>query len=265
MDPSSAATPGWLSIVFQLSQLLYFVTVLVVGVRLLWLSHRTGGMPERLLGLQFLVGSGIAWPVVLFGLLSIVPGTEPAPHIPWMIGLGYLGLDVSLVFQLLFVRCVFRPEEAWARALVVLGAVYIAASYVALGLSGHFRNPVFAGLWYWLHYLPPALCACWVTYEAFRYYGILRKRLALGLADPVVTNRFLLWGSASVCGMVIVALGASPTLYQGLDLATVAKISSAVLSAMSLLGVVAVALYWLTFFPTRAYLGWIARRAPSTA
>ena len=264
MDPS-AAPSGWLNVVFQVSQLLYLVTVLIVGVRLLWLSHRTGGMPERLLGLQFVVGSGIAWPVVLAGLLQVVPGSEPAPHVPWLIGLGYFGLDVSLVFQLLFVRCVFRPDAGWAKALVAIGALYIAGSYAALGLSGHFHRPIFGGLWYWLHYLPPALCACWVTYEAFRYHGVLRKRLSLGLADPVVTNRFLLWGSASICGMVVVALGASPSIYQGMDVATVARISSAVLSAMSLLGLVAVVLYWLTFFPTRAYLGWIERRAPVAA
>ena len=37
-------------------------------------------------------------------------------------------------------------------------------------------------------------------------------------------------------------------------------ISSIVLTAMSALGVAAVTLYWLTFFPTRGYLSWVEAR-----
>jgi len=255
--------PGWLDGVFRVSQLLYLGTVLVVGGRLLWLSRRTGGLPERLLGVQFVVGSGIAWPILITAILSIVPGQTPPPHVQWMIGLGHLGLDATLLCQLLFVKVVFRANERWASVLVGFLAVYVAVTYTALGLSGHFQAPVLDGLWYWLHYLTPAFASCWMTFEAFHYYGAMRRRLQLGLADAVITNRFLLWGSASACGMTIVILGASPVFYVGLDPEAVRAISSVVLSAMSLLGCAAVVLFWLTFFPTRAYLAWIERRTAS--
>ena len=39
----------------------------------------------------------------------------------------------------------------------------------------------------------------WTAFEGFRYYGMMKKRMALGLADAVVTNRFLLW---ALCGLV---------------------------------------------------------------
>lgn len=36
----------------------------------------------------------------------------------------------------------------------------------------------------------------WGGLEALYYYGMLRKRMRLGMADPVVTDRFRLYGVA---------------------------------------------------------------------
>ena len=35
----------------------------------------------------------------------------------------------------------------------------------------------------------------WIAIESLRYRSLLLRRLALGLADPVLINRFGLWGS----------------------------------------------------------------------
>ena len=37
----------------------------------------------------------------------------------------------------------------------------------------------------------------WTSSEALRYYGLMRRRFALGLADAVVVNRFLIWGGGA--------------------------------------------------------------------
>ncbi len=37
-------------------------------------------------------------------------------------------------------------------------------------------------------------CYAWTGFEGFRYFGMMRRRVALGLGDPLLTNRFLLWG-----------------------------------------------------------------------
>ena len=42
----------------------------------------------------------------------------------------------------------------------------------------------------------------WMTFEPLAYYTKLRKRLALGLADAVTTDRFRLWGVASLCALL---------------------------------------------------------------
>lgn len=39
----------------------------------------------------------------------------------------------------------------------------------------------------------------WSATEAFLYHDRMRHRSALGLADPIVANRFLLWAVAALC------------------------------------------------------------------
>jgi hypothetical protein len=76
------------------------------------------------------------------------------------------------------------------------------------------------------------------------------RRMALGLADPVVTNRFLLWGlfglmatGINVASAAGVVLGADPTH------------SPLVLVPMGLLGAGAALAKYLAFFPPAWYLG----------
>lgn len=270
MDLMGSTAPGWLGATFQGSQLLYLVISMVVGGRLLWLAHQTKGAPERWLGLQFLIGSAIAYPVLIAGVLgaasAVQQGLEPPAHCAWMIGLGYLGIDVSTVCLMIFVRTVFRDGESWAGRLCWAGGVTLFVAYVALGLSGEFSRLTMGSPVYWFHYVAGVWAMVWNTAEAFRYHGLMRRRLKLGLAEPVLTNRFLLWGSASVCGLCVALLGATPRLYMHLDPQITRVISTAILTTMSLGGVVAVALYFLTFFPTQSYLRWVERRyapAPS--
>ena len=62
--------------------------------------------------------------------------------------------------------------------------------------------------------LTSALCTAnllWGAVESLRYYALMRRRLRLGLADPLVTNRFLLWGlgiGAAGVGSLISVVGA---------------------------------------------------------
>jgi len=263
MDLSNSASPGWLAAVFQISQVGYLLVALVVGGRLLWLSRQTGGAPERLLGLQFVIGSGIAYPVLISGVMRGAPlvraGELVEPQTACMIAFGHLGIDVAIVFMMLFVRTVFRANEAWAGRLVWAAMAYMAATYVGMGFAGQFTRPTLNGTAYWLHYMSTAWVMAWATFEAFRYHALMRRRMKVGLADAVVTNRFLLWGGASVCGLMIAVLAATPQLYSGFAPEIVAMFSAAVLTAMSLFGVAAVALYWMTFFPTQGYLRWVER------
>ena len=96
------------------------------------------------------------------------------------------------------------------------------------------------------------LAFAWGGFEALRYFFLLRRRQALGLADPVVTNRFLLWAIADwtavvLCGSVAsFLLAGKAVLIDPLALCTIA-----------LAGTVMSVTWYLTFFPPAAYLRYV--------
>ena len=89
----------------------------------------------------------------------------------------------------------------------------------------------------------------WTGFESLRLYRQLRRRRALGLADGVVTNRFLLWGIAGCTAVVLCGsnvgflLAGKAILLEPVSLYTVA-----------LCGTVMSATWYLTFFPPAFYL-----------
>jgi hypothetical protein len=97
----------------------------------------------------------------------------------------------------------------------------------------------------------------WTAFESLRYWSLLRRRLALGLADPVVTNRFLLWGLVGVFSFLSVV---GPTL------AALAGVDSGESAFMrlttALAGLVCSAALLLAFTPPEAYTRWLRERAP---
>ena len=87
-----------------------------------------------------------------------------------------------------------------------------------------------------------------------------RRRLALGLSEPVVVNRLLLWGLTgalealiNLVDLVLHLNGLSP-MSDGRAMAVTA-----------IGGVIASALMYLTFLPPAAYRGWVERRASPQA
>src|SRR5262249_5498199 len=120
--------------------------------------------------------------------------------------LYYLGetlLVSGCCLYLFFTAKVFRPAAPWAMWTAAAGTVVLAlcgvqnisafttahaqAEVVAKARLGVAPMVAILGLYY-----------VWTTFEGFRYYGMMKKRMALGLADAVVTNRFLLWGFAGI-------------------------------------------------------------------
>jgi hypothetical protein len=104
----------------------------------------------------------------------------------------------------------------------------------------------------------------WGAIEPIRYHATLRKRQRIGLAAPIVTNRFFVWSGASLCGFAMVLMGNSPAVYDLMDPALLPIVSTLTLISMALSGVVAGGLYGLTFFPPQRYLRWISDRAVAT-
>jgi hypothetical protein len=89
----------------------------------------------------------------------------------------------------------------------------------------------------------------------------MRKRLHLGLAEPLVANRFLLWAIGSVGRFFMVVGGAVvSSIYVDQKTGLTPGIVSFTLIALAFLGLSVAVSYWLTFFPTHRYVRFIERR-----
>jgi hypothetical protein len=100
-------------------------------------------------------------------------------------------------------------------------------------------------------------CLLWGSAEALRYWRVLRRRLRLGLTDPVVTNRFFLWGLGAGAAGLGSAIGVVAQLATGLSPLEV----PAILLSSSLHGLTAAVAMWLAFLPTAGYRRMIESRA----
>lgn len=240
--------------VFSGAATLAFVIVsALVGVRLLQLARRTGALPELALGLAFFLVGALGYPL---GLLSIWPGL-PEPLARALFALANLATGVGSAAVFVFTCSVFRPEARWAKGLVWVAAALLgvqAAFGVARALVAppvSFAEP---DLGFSVRQGVTAFSYAWTALEALRYRALLLRRLALGLAEVEVVNRFLLWavaGAGAFTGSAVMSVtslvGATP--WQ----------DPIALSAVGLGGFTAAVCAALAFLPPRAYLDWLRR------
>ena len=96
----------------------------------------------------------------------------------------------------------------------------------------------------------------WIGGESFLQFAMARRRLAVGIGDRVVANRFLLWVlfAAFATGMSFINTGA---LLAGVSAAE----SKPIQAAMAVLGLAASVSMYLAFLPPASYLRWIRRES----
>jgi hypothetical protein len=231
----------------------FMVWSLVLGCRLVAQAHRTRALPELAMGLAFLVsglvGTGL-------GALARTDDVVPAAWIPICAAGGRLSIHAGALCQAIFTWCVFRHDAGWAKAMVAATALGLAGASVGAARAGTLGDPLDAGGWRLLEVALQSAAIGWGAVEALRYWRLMRRRVRLGLADPVVTNRFLLWAVAiggGVCALLITGvLGA-------LELPAAEVRMSYGVSAT--VGLISAAGYWLTFFPPRWYCALLVRGA----
>jgi len=233
----------------------FWLASVLVGAQLVRLWMRTGELPEFLIGSAFLAGGVAATGCILALRLELAP---PAA-VPVLTLLARAAGSWSAASMVVLAWRVFRPGAAWARALALA-----ALGLVLLRLGGEawvqrpredLTHPLFYG---WT--LLTLFAYGWTSLEALLYQKQLRRRMGIGLADPVVANRILLWGVAAACIAVQGPLQAASA-----GLGGAASPSPALRVGLSSLSLVCAACIGLAFFPPRAYLGWIAGRPGSAA
>jgi hypothetical protein len=178
-----------LQAVLGVSQLVYLGAMLVLGGRLLARALRGRQLPEGLLAVHFPLCCSVSYVLLSAGLvLSRDPRFAGSSAVPLLIGAGHLGSVTGVLAGGAFTWRVFRPDAGWAAGLVAGLALVMLA-----GLVGNARSDGFAtgtrDPWYWLLYGSYAASAVWVAIEPLRYWSLVRRRLRLGLGDPVLVNR----------------------------------------------------------------------------
>ena len=199
---------GFLAVLLGVSQALYLVVVFTLGVRLMQRALRTRQLPESLLAAHFLLCGGLGYLLSVTALSAArQPDLVPPQVVAATIGVGHLSSCIGVFGAICFNYLVFRRGEAWARGLVVLATVAMGVGYLGYGWTGGFADGRFHGVWFWLFYGTFAWGAAWVMLEPLRYHRVMRRRQQLGLAEPLLANRFLLWGVGSVCRFLMVLGG----------------------------------------------------------
>jgi hypothetical protein len=234
-----------------------FLTVsLVVGTRLLLLARRTRKLPELAIGLNFILAGAVGYALLLAAESMRV---LPAPWDGRASFAGVTAISIGAAFVALFSRAVFRPADLAAGfALLMLFA------WLALGVFGSWMLHVLkidSGIGGWLGRWGPNLGLLaaygWAAFEPLRFHLLMRRRTRIGIGDPLVANRLLLWGVGTAAIAAVAAIHLVAQLLGRFEL------PASWIGVVSLLVLTTALAEWLAFFPPRAWRARFAATAPS--
>lgn len=237
----------------------------VMGIRLVRLAGRTGQRPERLLGLGLQLTG--CWGYGLMIASMIVRQRLDAVEHPLglaVTGLGWVFHNVGVMYMLAFILMVFRQKETWARLLSGLMAALLWSGWATFALQGGLVDMVPRGA-YWVAFATTGTYPLWISAESFLYWSKMKRRQSLGLAEPLVVDRFRVWGIASLSAAAAIWSTNIPLWAgeaTGFDRAGPITIVSMLIT--SAFGLLTVGAYWVTFFPPAWYRARLAASAAST-
>jgi hypothetical protein len=228
---------------------------LVLGARMLWLGVRTGMAAERLLGLTFLL-----WTLTyVFWVIAIASQDQPARDAQFSTA-SHIATNLGEILFAYFPLLAFRSGSTWAKWLSNSIAICL-----AVGTAGSIWTGDPAGLepltnaWWWSEWIGETVTTIWIGAEGLNHYGTSRRRVRLGLCEPIEGHRFLLWGIAGVSWTLlsIVAVG------QYVEFWAAGSRSVNLDNFVGLLELVALAMVWFVFFPPHFYQRWLAGGSPA--
>lgn len=225
----------------------------VVGARMLLLARRTRKLPELYVGGALFLYAGIGQPLVVASRpLGEAFGFETRVC---AIALALVAIVAAMVGLYLFTWTVYRRDSKAAR----LGVWLAGCAAILSGVTVVRAIPETAGvvtddmrLGIGSLSLVFLVGMAWAAWESLRYYAMLRKRLALGLTEPIVVNRFLLWGSG--CGATTLSsLSMIVCAAAGMDVAA----HPVPLLVTAVGGIIIASCWYLTFLPPEGYRRWV--------
>ena len=219
----------------------------VIGVRLLLLYRRSRQLPELIMGSSFLVGGVIGYIFMLLGTGGAQAMGEDLAKLFFLV--GYALISAAVILTYLFVWRVFRSGARWAACLffactgvLLLGGVGLAITLVP---GDSISRPTgVAAVWLTVSLVARLVGYGWAAIESFRYWSMLKRRVAIGLADVATANRFYYWG---VCTAAVVCIWFNLLAEQFVPWLVENPALSQMLSAV--LGFVVAGSLWIAFFP----------------
>ena len=256
------AVYGSVGLVAGLAQCVYLGVAFVLATHLLGRARRRRDLAPFLLGVNLLGAMGFGYLLCAAGMAAALLSGDASPRlVAGLLGTGYSATIVGLVAALLFQWRVFWPGARWPLALMALFLAAMLAGLAGYAASGALATGRYSGGWVWLLYAAMLAANLWVGIEPLVYHAKLRKRIPLGLAEPLVADRFLLWGLGSLARAALIVVGPLAELaLDRLGPEARASFSSVVLVLAALLGLATSVAYWLTFNPTGTYVRWVERR-----
>jgi len=240
---------------YLISTAAFALIAAVVGIRLLLLSRKTGQLAERLLGLGVLLTASLGYGVMMVaavGRSMLSDPSAPSALYTYITTAGWIFHNLGVMSVVGFVVHVFRHGVVWARVLAVVMSITLWAGWALHVFQGGMAGQLPQG-GFWITFAIIGTYPFWTAIESFAYYVRMRKRVALGLGDQLVANRFLLWGIASLTTAGSIWFVTIPILVEG-NLSQVGTPLSAICMLVTgVLGIATVATYWLTFFPPAWY------------
>jgi hypothetical protein len=246
-------------LVVSLSIVLSVLACSLVGLRMLSLTRKTRKLPELCMGLGLSAFALAQLSRLALGGLGdrLDPGLMLGTYL--FMQVAYLLTQFGLC---LFTVSAFGSRSHW-RWVLMVGLVALCA--VSRTMMVQASAPRFlsgapsqmTSFWDPAAVASFALAFAWMAAESLHYHGLLRRRLTLGLADPVVTNRFFVWGAGAAATSVLILLLLGLYL-QGITLMGNSPAGSVL---VTLSGLVMAVVPWLTFAPPDAYLRYVERRA----
>jgi hypothetical protein len=233
--------------------LAFFFVSLAVGVRLLLLWRRTRQLPELLIGIGVLGIGPVGFGLSIAGALLL--GRRPELAV-LLLGTASLAASVGVVAKLTFNWRVYHPGAAAARGATAAGALVLAICF-ALKFRQGFAHVLVVDPVYYARIFVQIGALLWGAGEALRYHAMMRRRVRIGIADPVVANRFLLWGIGAGAAGVGSLIGTVAQLATGVSVGDAGWVTV----SSSLHGLVSAIALWLAFLPPQAWREYVKARA----
>jgi hypothetical protein len=229
------------------------ISYVAVGIYLLQTAARENGGPSYILGWALLC-NGFS-----FGLseIAFVAGTEEflAP-LTFAARICAAACCVSIA---LFTWKVFRRDSGWGGFPFGFSFALIAIGLVISAVDGDWEGYApLSSRGFWFEWTGGTAPFVWLAFESIRQYLVSRRQIALGLIDPVISNRYFLIG--------FYASLASLTYFIYIPIYIVYELhgvwSGWLDLSVGVVEVISVAALWLAFSTPRFYRRWIGASAP---